>query len=455
MRLERAQLALVAAVAATCSVSIFAAQLLTAMAAAVFAVRLARREVTLPRLPLDGPTLAFSVWTLLSAAFSQAPLVSQATAKKLVLFVLLYLAVDAATAARDRERLLDAALLGGLVLAAGSLVQYHFLGFDTMDNRPRSFLGHYMTASGLLMATVVLAAARLAFSEDARASPSRKDLGRLALVAGALLVLSVLRASDLFAQDAERVFDALLVAAAGYLAIAEADWPAPGTRVLLTTTALALATWALLVSRTRNAWLGTLAGLAAVALLRAPRLLWGLGGACLLVLVLRPEPVMVRLTVTDASSRDRYFMWQAGIDMIRDRPVFGQGPRMVESNYPVYRWPGAPNPATPHLHNNVLQIAAERGLPCLAWWLWWMAAAMGDALREARRRAWTAVGSFALLVAVMTAGLFEYNFGDSEILMLLLIVCALPYALRRERGEPSPVRPPAGAPVPVPVPTPS
>ena len=82
-----------------------------------------------------------------------------------MLFVLLYLAVDAATAVRDRERLLDAALLGGLVLAAGSLVQYYFLGFDTMDNRPRSFLGHYMTASGLLMATVVLAAARLAFAE--------------------------------------------------------------------------------------------------------------------------------------------------------------------------------------------------------------------------------------------------------------------------------------------------
>lgn len=453
MKLERAQLALVASVAATCSVSIFAAQLLTALAAAVFVLRLARREVSLPRLPLDGPTLAFSVWTLLSAAFSQAPLVSQATAKKLVLFALLYLAVDAATAVRDRERLLDAALLGGLVLAAGSLVQYHFLGFDTMDNRPRSFLGHYMTASGLLMATVVLAAARLAFSEDVRASPSRKDLGRLGLLAGALVVLSVLRASDLMAQDAERVFDALLAAAAAYVAIGEADWPAPGTRLLLSTTALALASWAVLVSRTRNAWLGTLAGLTAVALLRAPRLLWGLAGACLLVLVLRPEPVIARLTVTDASSRDRYFMWQAGIDMIRDRPVFGQGPRMVESNYPAYRWPGAPNPATPHLHNNALQIAAERGLPCLAWWLWWMAAAMGDALREARRRAWTAVGSFALLVAVMVAGLFEYNFGDSEVLMLLLIVCALPYALRKERGEPEPVAAPAAAPVPVPTPS--
>lgn len=453
MRLERAQLALVAAVAATCSVSIFAAQLLTALAAAVFATRLARRETTLPRLPLDGPTLAFCVWTLLSAAFSQAPLVSQATAKKLVLFVLLYLAVDAATAARDRERLLDAALLGGLVLAAGSLAQYHFLGFDTMDNRPRSFLGHYMTASGLLMATVVIAAARLAFAEGAWEKPSRKDVGRLLAVGAALLVVTVLRATDLFAVDAERAFVFALAAAAAFLAVAEPGWPTAGTRVLLSTTALGLGSWALLVSRTRNAWLGALAGLAAVALLRAPRLLWALAGAVVLVLVLRPEPVMARLTVTDASSRDRYFMWQAGIDMIRDRPVFGQGPRMVESNYPAYRWPGAPNPVTPHLHNNVLQIAAERGLPCLAWWLWWMAAAMGDALREARRRAWAAVASFALLVAVMAAGLFEYNFGDSEILMLLLIVCALPYALRRERGEPEPAPAPAAAPVPVPTPS--
>jgi hypothetical protein len=37
------------------------------------------------------------------------------------------------------------------------------------------------------------------------------------------------------------------------------------------------------------------------------------------------------------------------------------------------------------------------------------------------------------MAAIMVAGLFEYNFGDSEILMLLLVVSALPYALARER----------------------
>jgi O-antigen ligase len=92
----------------------------------------------------------------------------------------------------------------------------------------------------------------------------------------------------------------------------------------------------------------------------------------------------------------------------------------------------------PHLHDNALQIAAERGLPCLAWWLWWVAAAMGDAYRERRRGGsgtWVAAVAFAFLAAFMAAGLFEYNFGDSEIFMFALLLSALPYALRRQRED--------------------
>jgi O-antigen ligase len=158
-----------------------------------------------------------------------------------------------------------------------------------------------------------------------------------------------------------------------------------------------------------------------------------LAGVVLAVLVARPAPVMSRLTLEDESSRDRYYMWQAGIDMVLDKPVFGQGPGMILAVYPRYRWPEAPNPLVPHLHDNALQIAAERGLPCLVFWLWWMAAAMADAWREARRGAASAVAALAALVAIMVAGLFEYNFGDSEVLMFVLLVASLPYALRRER----------------------
>jgi len=247
----------------------------------------------------------------------------------------------------------------------------------------------------------------------------------------------VLGALDVFAVEGERLVVAALVAAAAFLALSRGPWPTAATGTTLAALVVPLSAWALLLSRTRNAWLGTVVGLAVVALLRAPRALLLVPAGMAAVLILRPAPVMNRLTVMDASSRDRYYMWQAGIDMILDKPVFGQGPGMILIRYPGYRWSEAPNPQTPHLHDNALQIAAERGLPCLALWLWLVAAAMADAYREARRGlsgpGWVAGGTLAVMSAVMTAGLFEYNFGDSEVLMFTLLVAAMPYARRRER----------------------
>ena len=46
-----------------------------------------------------------------------------------------------------------------------------------------------------------------------------------------------------------------------------------------------------------------------------------------------------------------------------------------------------------------------------------------------------AAGALALLVAGMTAGLFEYNFGDSEFLMLFLFAMTIPIILDRNSPE--------------------
>ena len=158
-------------------------------------------------------------------------------------------------------------------------------------------------------------------------------------------------------------------------------------------------------------------------------------------MLLVPGETRSRLTLVDESSRDRYYMWQAGLDMVLERPVFGQGPGMVQVAYPRFRWPEAPNPRQPHLHDNVLQIAAERGLPGAVFFLWWVGVAFLAALREARRAAaegrgprWAAAGALAALCAVFVAGLFEYNLGDSEVLMLVLLLTAVPFATR---GEPA------------------
>ena len=135
----------------------------------------------------------------------------------------------------------------------------------------------------------------------------------------------------------------------------------------------------------------------------------------------------------DPTSRDRVAMIEEGGHMIRDHPLVGVGPNMVQQRYADYRVSTAVEKVNPHLHNVPVQIAAERGLPALAAWLAFIALLFFDLVRSLRapsERFFAAV-ALASVVAMLAAGLFEYNFGDSEFLMSLLILVTLPFAVRR------------------------
>ena len=75
-------------------------------------------------------------------------------------------------------------------------------------------------------------------------------------------------------------------------------------------------------------------------------------------------------------------MMRAGREIVEAHPVFGAGPNMIERVYPQFRDAGAVEMATSHLHNVPLQIAAERGLPALALWIWFSMDSIGDELRD-------------------------------------------------------------------------
>jgi O-antigen ligase len=197
---------------------------------------------------------------------------------------------------------------------------------------------------------------------------------------------------------------------------------------------------ALVATLTRSAWVGLAVGLAVLLLLGRRRLLLWWVPAALLLLLLLPPAVLDRAASIvdpgDPTNSDRLCMARAGAAMIRERPLVGQGPDMVEVRYPLYRMPDATRKWVPHLHDAFLEVAAERGLPALVALLLLLGVPAGRALADYRREGgrsgpradlWLAV--LGGLVGFAVAGLFEDNWGDVEVQRLVLVLLAIPYGL--------------------------
>jgi O-antigen ligase len=147
------------------------------------------------------------------------------------------------------------------------------------------------------------------------------------------------------------------------------------------------------------------------------------------------------LNPQDATIRDRIAMWQSGLAMISEDPILGVGPGQVRVWYPHYRRPEAVRLSTGHLHNSPIQIAAERGLPALGVWIWLWVVFFGAAWRALRRVSRDQPRERALVSAslwgvagFLVAGLFEHNFGDGEVVMLVYALMAIPWIVARDQA---------------------
>ena len=316
------------------------------------------------------PLAAYAGWTLVSVPFSIDPVASLIESRE----VLLFLTVPVVYRLAQGERawsITNVVLTAGAVTAAIGIVQYGILEFDTLGRRPSGSMGHYMTYAGLLMLALGVAVSRVAFGTRDR------------LWAGLMLPA--------------------LVAA-------------------------------LVVTLTRSAWLGAIAAVGLLVVLRDRRLLLFAPVAAVVLYLVAPAAVTDRaLSIFDPSNptnRDRVAMLTVGAGMVRDHPLTGVGPEMVFTRYAEYRPADAVNDVNAHLHNVPVQIAAERGLPALALWGWFVIAVVLDLARRFRRpetRTLAAAG-LAAVAAMLVAGQFEYNFGDSEFLSLFLVLITLPAA---------------------------
>ncbi len=330
--------------------------------------------------PLHGPVALFALLSVLSAFFSTEPVTSLGQLKGLVTFLLVVLVSGLVDGEEDGHLLVDALRLATLYLVLRGLVDYFIKGHDNVWERLAGGLSIYMTYAGLLMVLALVLAGR-------------------AVTAGR--------------PGGERLVDAVLSVAAVALVG---------------------------LSFTRNAYLGLAAGAVVLALTIRPRLSLVLPPLFVLVVVVLPADVRQRVASTfdrtDAAARDRFTMWASGAQMISERPFLGVGPSRVHDLYPVYRGPGFVEPAVGHLHNNLVNVSAETGVPSALVYVAIVVAAFAATWPLARDGGRPGVqalarGALAANVALFVAGVFEYNFGDVEILRVMLVVLALPFAAAR------------------------
>ena len=389
--LERAAYVALLGFAAAPQFSIAASGILLGLAAVLWLTLVIVNHERIDVPDMFWPLAVYAGATLVSAAYSANPTTSLLDCKQLFLFAIVPMAYRLFHGERTLK-VVDVIITVGALNAVYGIVQYAIMNFDNIENRIQGNLGHYMTYSGVIMMVACIAFARVMFR--------RRDRMWAALVLPAVMV-------------------------------------------------------ALVLTLSRNAWVGACAGIGTLFVLKdlrhALRFAAVLPIALALVVAFAPASITDRLMsmaslndqfrqsddsrMSNASNRDRLAMAKMGALIIRDYPLAGVGPDMVIEVYPTYRSKvqGAVNQLNSHLHNVPLQIAAERGLPALAIWLWFVVTLLRDFLKKRKTSALPslATAGIACVVAMLAAGMFEYNFGDSEFLMLFLVVVTLPYAADR------------------------
>jgi hypothetical protein len=130
------------------------------------------------------------------------------------------------------------------------------------------------------------------------------------------------------------------------------------------------------------------------------------------------------MLLRDDSSRLRLAIARAALARVLVRPLVGHG---VDAVHRHWREWGFPGDDVVHTHSTPLQLAFERGLPALLFWLWLLAAfwlTLSRAERSLRVSPDAATHGIMLGAAGAFAGfcassLVNYNFGDAEVALLL------------------------------------
>ncbi len=187
---------------------------------------------------------------------------------------------------------------------------------------------------------------------------------------------------------------------------------------------------ALVLNLKRGPWMGVFIGGSILVLIYQSRLLIPLYGMMLLG-YLGLEPVRQRI----AEIPDHFFitggrsmLWDIGVDLSTRYPL---GVGLKNSRFLQTFSEDIPHEIN-HFHNNFINITVEGGWIALSLFLWWIVSIVAFSIKRSTFGTWAPL-AFSIGCAVVSwqvAGLVEYNWGDSEVRILVFLMVGVLLGLR-------------------------
>jgi len=234
------------------------------------------------------------------------------------------------------------------------------------------------------------------------------------------------------------------------------------TGVLLLIAVIGLV-FALGMSVTRASWGGFAVSVAVMLMLSVSRRTLVIVGACALPLVLGSVVLLKEkrsvgfFDTKDQSTTWRGTVWKEGFHLLVSKPrhlIVGIGMDSIKAYW--REWGLFDNGRLPigHMHSNLLQVALERGVPALIVWLILIAMYARMLFQIVRRSSnykidevvdnfprGLALGALGGLAGFFTSGLVHYNWGDSEVVMVLYFIMGLSLVVERMLRSPDAFQP--------------
>jgi O-antigen ligase len=335
------------------------------------------------RLSLAIPLAAFILVSVVSAILSGDPAHAFGNMKNYILFVTVWLTASLAAERRVRGWAINVLLVSGAGSALYGVVIYFMgRGRGSLERTPGTF-SNEMTFGGIMM-----------------------------------LLLSLFTAMSI----------------AGGI---------PRRSRIISIIAAAIAAAALVLTQTRSSWLAMfISGLFIFFFLRRRWVPFFMAAVAVLVL-LGPEAYRDRVrTIFDPQFRtnvQRINMVRGGISIFREHPAIGTGPVDLGDIYREHMPPEAVH-VHGHMHNIFLHVAVTTGALGLAAFVWMLVAMFRIVGRSMRLDlpppcGALAAGSAGALAGFIINGMFDWNFGDAEVLTMMLIIVGMSAAISREYGE--------------------